>query len=268
MARPDRPSGPSALVFPDMEQYWMFCPGPSKDCKSLAYVPRLHDCIWPKLDQQSGDFFDQAESAAAKASMFFSRKDTEALFNRENINDLLSCRCRDCGQYQSDASAAFNLLDYEKRIANPDEKGWLLVAALVYLGKLNLIYHWIRYPTIVKEFGNLRSAPDLVVDPFQTPLQNALFWRAYRRTMDMFFPLEIERGINDRPEQNQLAESRRFPYLDDDQPGDIPSGSSGSSITSFLVPEEYLHESFREMMETNYAKSVAIDKRGKKVESG
>lgn len=142
----------------------MFCPVPSKDCKSLAYVARLHDYIWPTLYQYSGDFFDQAESAATKASMFFSRKDTKALFNKENINDLLSCRCRDCGQYQSDASAAFNLLDYE--------------------------------------------------------------------------------------------------------PGEIPSGSSGSSVTRFLVPEEYLHESFREMMENNYAKSVAIDRRGKKVEFG
>ncbi|KAK2599260.1 hypothetical protein N8I77_011030 [Diaporthe amygdali] len=245
-----------------MEQYWMFCPGPSKDCKSLAYIGRLHDCLWPRLDQGSGDFFERAESATAKATMFFSRKDTKALFNEENIVDLLSCRCSDCGEYKSDPSAAFNLLDYEKRIANPDEKGWLLVAALVYLGKLNLIYRWIRYPNIAKEFGNLRSASALVENPFHTPLQNTLFWKAYGRTMDMFFPLEIEPGINGRPEQNSLADGRRFPYLD--QPGRIPSGSSGSLITRFLVPEEYLHESFREMMETNYAKSVENDGRGRK----
>lgn len=240
----------------------MFCPGPSKDCKSLAYVARLHDCIWPRLDQQSGNFFDQAESATAKGSMFFSRKETKALFNKENIDDLLSCRCRDCLQFQNDASAPLNLLDCKKRIANPDEKGWLLVAALVYLGRLNLIYQWIRYPTIVKEFGNLRSASTLVKDPFGVLQQNTLFWKAYGRTMDMFFPLEIEPGINGRPE-NHLAEGRRFPYLD--EPGDIPSGSSGSSVTRFIVPEEYLHESFREMTENNYTKSVAIGDRGRKV---
>ncbi|KAK7710173.1 hypothetical protein SLS63_013036 [Diaporthe eres] len=245
-----------------MEQYWMFCPGPSRDCKSLAYISRLHDCIWPRLAQDAGDFFERAEAASAKGTMFFSRKDTKALFTGENIIDLLSCRCRDCGEYKSDASAAFNLLDYEKRIADPDEKGWLLVAALVYLGKLNLIYRWIQYPNIAKEFGNLRSASSLVEDPFRTPLQNALFWKAYGRTMDMFFPMEIEPGINGRPEQNRLAESRRFPYLD--EPGSIPSGSSRSLITRFLVPEEYLHGSFRELMETNYAKSVEDDERGRK----
>lgn len=241
----------------------MFCPGPSKYCKSLAYVGRLHDCIWPRLAQDAGDFFERAEAASAKGTMFFSQKDTRALFTGENIIDLLSCRCRDCGEYKSDASAAFNLLDYEKRIANPDEKGWLLVAALVYLGKLNLIYRWIQYPNIVRDFGNLRSASSLVEDPFDTPLRNVLFWKAYGRTMDMFFPMEIKPGINGRPEQNRLAESRRFPYLD--EPGNIPSGSSGSLITTFLVPEEYLHESFRELMETNYAKSVEDDERGRKV---
>lgn len=206
-------------------------------------------------------FFEGAEYATSK--MFFSRKDTKALFTRENINDLLSCRCRDCGEYKSDPSAAFNMLDYEKRIANPDEKGWLLVAALVYLGKLNLIFRWIRYPDIVKEFGNLRSASSLVGDPFQTPLHNVLFWKAYRRTMDMFFPLEIEPGINGRLEQNCLAEGRRFPFLD--EPGNIPSGSSGSLITRFLVPEEYLHENFKKIMETNYATSVENDERGRRV---
>lgn len=244
----------------------MFCPGPSKDCKSLAYVSRLHDCIWPRLDQQSGDFFDQAESATAKGSTFFSRKETKTLFNTENIDDLLSCRCRECDQYQNDVSAPLNLLDLKKRIANPDEKGWLLVAALVYLGRLSLIYRWLRYPTIVKDFGNLRSASTLVDNPFDTQQQNNLFWKAYGRTMDMFLPLEIEPGINGRPEQIRLAAGRRLPFLD--EPGEIPSGSSGSSVTRFLVPEEYLHESFREMMENNYAKSVAIGDRGRKVRAG
>lgn len=248
----------------------MFCPGPAKDCKSLAYIGRLHDCIWPRLAQDAADFFERAEAASAKGTMFFSRKDTKALFTKENIMDLLSCSCSDCGKYKTDASAALNLEDHKSHIANPDEKVWLLVAALVYLGKLNLIHKWIQYPNIVGEFGNLRSASSLVEHPFppsllNSSLQNSLFWKAYGRTMDMFFPMEIKPGINGRPEQNRLAESRRFPYLD--EPGNIPSGSSGSLITRFLIPEEYLDESFRELMETNYAKSVENDERGRKVQA-
>lgn len=245
-----------------MEQYRIFCPGSSNDCKSLAYIGRLHDCIWPRLAQDSDDFFETAEAESTKGTMFFSLKDTKALFTKENIMDLLSCRCRDCGEYKSDASAAFNLLDYEKRIVNQNDEGWLLMAALVYLGKLSLIHRWIQHPHMV-EPGKLRGARSLVEAPFPTKQQNELFWKAYGRVMDMFSPLEIKPGINDRPEHNSLARSQRFPYLD--EPGSLPSGSSGSLITAFFVPEEYLHVDFRELMETNYSKSVVDDGRGRKV---
>ncbi|KAG8170312.1 hypothetical protein KVR01_001057 [Diaporthe batatas] len=244
-----------------MEQYRIFCPGSSNDCKSLAYIGRLHGCIWPRLALDSDDFFESAEAESTKGTMFFSLEETKALFTKENIMDLLSCRCRDCGEYKSDASAAFNLLDYEKRIVNQNDEGWLLMAALVYLGKLSLIYRWIQHPHMV-EPGTLRGARSLVEAPFPTRRQNELFWKAYGRVMDMFSPLEIKPGINDRPEHNSLAKSQRFPYLD--EPGSLPSGSSGSLITAFCVPEEYLHVDFRQLMENNYSNSVVDDGRGKK----
>jgi hypothetical protein len=92
--------------------------------------------------------------------------------------------------------------------------------------------------------------------------RNKLFWKAYGRAMDMFFPLEIQPGVNVRPEKFRLLESQRFPYLD--EPGSIPSGSSGGLIIPFLVPGESLGQACRELMETNYANSVAEDEGGRK----
>lgn len=71
----------------DMEQYRMLCPGPSSDCKSLVYITRIQDCIWPRLALDRDDFFESAEAESAKGSLFLSRKDSKGLFTEEVMKE-------------------------------------------------------------------------------------------------------------------------------------------------------------------------------------
>lgn len=240
----------------------MFCGGPAKDCKSLGFIGRLHDCLWPQLDRRSTDiFFGDAE--AARDTMFFSRKRLRALFaahNAENIKILLACTCGDCRSYRSrdEASAEFDHLDYVKRLSGTAGDDWILIPALVYLGKIQFIHAWARCQPL-----DPRNPRPRVEKPFETEEQNNLFWLAYKRTMEMLSPAMIEPGINNRPENLFFSDSQRFPYLD--QRATLPSGSSASSIIPFKVPEEYVHKDFQGMLDQNYASCAKTDEHGDKV---
>ncbi|KAK2026410.1 kinase-like protein [Colletotrichum zoysiae] len=240
---------------------------PYPDCVSEQLVEALMKCSEPPegmgtpLLERTFDLIEEGME-----TMFFSQQQIHGRFGRNTIAEqIIRCKCEGCKRLRSESTV--NDTQYVEAIK--EKEGSLLVAVLVYLGKMHLLYpliHWdATDPSKSKLLDIMRNKGDSWFRYGQK--EREIFFGAWKRAMAMFYPIEFDIKSNSdsvrrsvRP-FHKYEDSVRFPYWDC-KSHNFTLGAFGR-MQKFQVPSEYLKIGAKEILDS-YPGSTEGTERSKK----
>ncbi|KAK1990951.1 kinase-like protein [Colletotrichum falcatum] len=185
--------------------------------------------------------------------MFFSQQQIHDTFGADAIAEqIIRCECNGCSGLQRLSTVN----DSQCVEAIKKKKGSLLVAVLVYLGKLHLLYPLIfreatdtsgtRPSDITKKHGDewFRDGPR----------ERQMFCRAWDKALPMFHPVNFDPESNSDPARFfvrpffEYEDSDRFPYWDCNS-YTFEQGAFGQ-MRKFRMPAEYLGAGAQEILKS------------------
>jgi hypothetical protein len=225
-----------------MERYRLRYP-PYPDCMGQSFMGAILEHELPEIDENSETAFKDLE--VNQEAVFFSKEGLKrTLRNTTNIRKLVNCGCKHCLGHRPVG------LGVEALVSTTFDEGWLILAILIYLGKLHFLKNWLNKGSSISN-ENLHAVmthleTKQAAGLFSSESEKRMFWGAYRKIMHLFDPvvfklptasMATEKGPPKIFSQVNYDELCRFPYLD--QKHDFKIGSSGI-LKKFQIPEEYL----------------------------
>ncbi len=216
-----------------MDYYRVMSP-PYCGCVSADYARQLMACT-------DNTFHGLADAEERGHELFFSRRKLEGLFKREDeIKKITECRCSGCSTERVRVPAHVDVNQLRADILNG---AWLIMAILLYLGKLHILYHWIYSSTTDPLRAGLLEhyTPDAL---FRDSTEKRLFCDAYARVVHMFYPVELNHAESKFPPFYRYPDIFRFPFLDEKQ----QPFQENSRVRKFQIPDEYVSESVKKIL--------------------
>lgn len=229
-------------------------PPPTMDLYRLRYPPYL-GCVSEELvedlikcsEPQEGTEIPLLQSPfgvieGRLETMFFSQQQIHDTFGTSTMAErILRCGCKGCDDHRSDQTV--NDTQYIEAITT--KQGSLLVAVLVYLGKMHLLYPLIDgFATDTSKARPLDIMEKKGDSWFRDgQKEREIFSGAWKRALPMFYPLKFDvksHSDSARPSVRpfyKYEDSDRFPYWDYDY--EFEPGAFGR-MQKFQVPTEYL----------------------------
>lgn len=187
-----------------MDHYRLLYP-PHSDCACTTFASNVIDCANPPIDEAADDLFSRLEHRRGR--MFFSRHKLKRCFqNPEVVHALLRCICPNCRSKRRVFLTAQTNEDTVRKEA------WLLLAMMVYLGKLHFIYDWINRPITDANLGDALES-GFLKGVIHDSLERKLFTGAYERARETFNPVVFRIESGGLYTRNTYSDHKRFPFL-------------------------------------------------------
>jgi len=187
-----------------MDHYRLLYP-PHRDCACTTFAKKVIKCADPPIDETAKDLFSRLEHRYGR--MFFSHHKLKALFQDPKVvQALLGCECSNC------TSRRPGLLTAKTNEDTVWKEAWLLLAMMIYLGKLHFIHDWVNRPITDANLGDALGSGflDAVIDD---SLERKLFTGAYERAREIFNPVVFRIEDGGLYTRNTYPDHKRFPFL-------------------------------------------------------
>jgi hypothetical protein len=209
----------------------------SDGCEGRHHIQPILDAAYPRVHDNSHNKFEQYEHREKEEKMFFSQRRLVHHFERPDvIRRLHNCPCGDCSNARNGDNDMLLVSDIE-RSSDP-----LLLALMVYLGKLHYLHFWRRWRI---SWRTEQPNDEHLAMLLSLPLERIIFRRIYNRAVRMLNPVMLEGPEPEICPYSEHFGAERFPYLETEW--DVEQGSFGKMVRLQILPE-YLRPTMEQSM--------------------